>query len=507
MRLRLGTRASPLALAQTQIAGGALRDAGHDVDVVHVRTRGDRDTVQPLHLAGRPGVFTVELEEALTAGEIDVAVHSLKDMPLVLAHPVAAVLPRGPATDTLLVHPRAWHELRAPLPLAEGARVGSSSPRRQAQVLDAVPDAVLVDVRGNVGTRIDLLEEDVVDALVVATSGLERLGIVTDGLHRIELPLDAYPTCPGQGAIALQAVAGTAAHEAASALEDPATRRAVDAERALLARLGGGCGLPLGAAWTDGRLVATMADDAWLDGAPLRRAEGATVAAVADGLARPGQARKRIHELPDLRGQTVVLAFDEGTAAPYLRLLRESGAHALAAQPFVVDPTNAPPPEDAWRAASWAVVTSARAVEPLAALARRVPNPSARLGAVGPATARAMRRAGLPVHLVSPDGTGAGLARVLLAHWPPEGPVLFPAAERASPDLPDAILGAGHRLVHWPVYRLRATSLMVDADVLVVGSPTAVDALSGARARRWVAFGPATGRALRAQGLPCDAVC
>ncbi|HLE97510.1 MAG TPA: uroporphyrinogen-III synthase, partial [Candidatus Thermoplasmatota archaeon] len=172
-----------------------------------------------------------------------------------------------------------------------------------------------------------------------------------------------------------------------------------------------------------------------------------------------------------------------------------------------VETTNAPPPETAWREASWAVVTSARAAEPLAALDREAPNAAARIGAVGPATARALRRAGLPVHLVSPDGTGAGLARVLLARWPPTGPVVFPAADRPSRDLPDAIVGAGHRLVHWPVYRLRAKSLMLETDVLVVGSPTAVDALSGARARRWVAFGPATAGALRAQGLPCDAVC
>lgn len=507
MKLRVGTRASALARAQTGHVAAALEALGHDVATVHVSTSGDRDAVQPLHLTGRPGHFTGDLEDALARGEIDLAVHSLKDLPLRPAHPVVAVLARGPAGDTLLVHPRAHLELRAPLPLREGARVGTSSPRRQAQLLDAVPDAVPVDVRGNVDTRIELLDDDVVDALFVATAALERLKPDLHGLARVDLPVDLFPTCPGQGALAVQARAGSEAARAAAALDDAATRAATDAERGLLARFGGGCGLPLGATSRDGHLHATWADDAWLDGAPLHRAAGADAGAVHAALGAPGRRRERVQELPDLAGQRVLLAFDEGTAAPYVALLREAGAMALAVQPFAVEATNAPAPEDAWRRASWVAVTSARAAPHVADLATRAPNAKARFAAVGPGTARAMRKAGLPVHLVSPDGTGEGLAHVLLRRWPPEGPVLLPAAEKPSPDLPEALRQRGHEVVHWPVYRLRANALSVEADVLVVGSPTAVTALGAARAKRWIAFGPTTARALEAQGLPCDAVC
>lgn len=507
MRIRLGTRGSALARAQSGLVADALRARGHEVETVLVKTSGDANAVQPLHLTERPGQFTAELEEALARDEIDVAVHSLKDLPLRPAHPVVAIPPRGAVGDTLLIHPRAHMPLRDPLPLRESARVGTSSPRRQSQVLAALPDAVLVDVRGNVGTRMDLLEDDVVDALFVATAALERLGASTDGLVRIDLPLDRFPTCPGQGALAVQAREGAEAARAAAAIDDAATREAVDRERALLGRLGGGCGLPLGATWDGARLRATFASPGWLDGEPLRRAEAADVEVAAQELTVPRDAPARLQELPDLAGQRVLLAFDEGTAAPYLALLREAGALALSAQPFSVEATRAPAPDAVWADASWVAVTSARAVEPVAALAERAPNPRVRYAAAGPATARAMRRAGLPVHLVSPDGTGEGLAHVLLRRWPPTGPVLFPAAERPSPDFAEALRQRGHAVVHWPVYRLRANALAVETDVLVVGSPTAVDALAGARAKRWIAFGPATARALQAQGLPCDAVC
>jgi hydroxymethylbilane synthase len=251
--IRLGTRSSRLAMAQANEAAGALRATGGDaVEIVNIRTRGDSlsERSPTGHLVVGDGQFTTELEHALLAHDIDVAVHSLKDLPTepTPGLELAAILERADPRDCLL----SWH----PGGLAElpfGARVGTGSVRRAAQLAAARIDLVAAPIRGNVDTRLARLESGEFDAVVLAAAGLDRLGTPVRDDQR--LSFDVMLPAPGQGAIVLQTRAGEA--DIVAAADHEPTRVAVTAERALLRQLGGGCLAPLGAL-------------AELDGAELR---------------------------------------------------------------------------------------------------------------------------------------------------------------------------------------------------------------------------------------------
>jgi hydroxymethylbilane synthase len=245
--LRLGTRGSRLALAQARIAAEALGAVGmaERVELVEIQTRGD--SISARRPRGRweetDGQFTTELERALLRGEVDLVVHSLKDLPTVSLAGlfVAAILQRADPRDCLLT--------RGPggldgLPF--GAVVGTSSPRRAAQLATARPDLLARPIRGNVETRLRRLEAGEFDAVVVAAAGLDRLGIKVPDEAR--LSLDLMLPAPAQGALALQVRAGdTELRRRVAKADHPPTRIAVEAERALLRRVGGGCLAPLGA--------------------------------------------------------------------------------------------------------------------------------------------------------------------------------------------------------------------------------------------------------------------
>jgi hydroxymethylbilane synthase len=276
--VRIGTRRSPLALAQARTVAAALEAAGHTTTLVEVTTHGDV-TSAPLAQLGGTGVFVSALREALVAGEVDVAVHSLKDLP-VGAHDevvVAAVPAREDPRDVLVS--------TGGRPLAElpaGARVGTGSPRRAAQLLAARPDVAVVDVRGNVGTRLGLVERGDVDAVVLALAGLRRLGLA--GVASEVLDPAVMLPAPGQGALAVECRADDdAARALVAGLDDAAARLSTTAERALLGALEAGCSAPVGA-------LATIGTGP--DGARL------TLEA-AVGTVRPGLLRRTLAEPPD----------------------------------------------------------------------------------------------------------------------------------------------------------------------------------------------------------------
>lgn len=248
---RLGTRGSALARAQTRIVADRLAAQGWEVEVVEIRTGGDRvqpDRSLPL---GR-GAFVKELETALLDRRIDLAVHSAKDMPTEETPGVviAALPPRGDARDAVVTRDGSGFDS-----LPEGARVGTESPRRRAFLLSERPDLEIVGIRGNVDTRLSRLDEGRCDALVLAVAGLERLGLAA----RVGEALDPERMVPavGQGALAVQARAGDRLAAAVAVLDDVPTRQAVTAERAFLRAMGGGCRAPFGghARLEDDRLV------------------------------------------------------------------------------------------------------------------------------------------------------------------------------------------------------------------------------------------------------------
>ncbi len=241
----------------TQAGGAAevLRRAGAELALVPITTAGDRDRTRPFGEIGERGVFVKELEEALLAGRIDVAVHSAKDMTSTDAEGlcVGAYLPREDPRDALCGADG----------LRPGMRIGTASVRRRAQLLALEPELVIEGIRGNVDTRLQKARERRLDAIVLAACGLDRLGLGAEIGRRFE-PEEMLPEA-GQGALALQVRRGEEALVAAAA--DEPTRMRVEAERACVATLGGGCLAPV-AAYHDGvRLTAMVADEdgRWLE--------------------------------------------------------------------------------------------------------------------------------------------------------------------------------------------------------------------------------------------------
>lgn len=274
-RLLVGTRGSRLALRQTAIVVSLLRTVHPDVrlDVHEIRTEGDRSAA-PLSEIGGLGVFTRAIEDALIAGTIDIAVHSLKDLPPQLAPGLvlAAIPERGDARDAL-VSPRAAGLDSLP----EAARVGTGSERRSVQLRALRGDLVPVDIRGNVDTRIRKVEAGEYDAAVVAMAGLVRLGLGGNAAHVFSV--EEMVPAVGQGALAVEArAADDEAIDLLRSIDDGATREAADAERAFLERLGAGCRLPVGAhAVISGGRVQLRAMLADTEGAIVRREMEATV--------------------------------------------------------------------------------------------------------------------------------------------------------------------------------------------------------------------------------------
>ena len=243
--LRIATRKSALALWQAEHVAALLRAAhpGLNVELVPLSTRGDEILDQPLATIGGKGLFLKELEVAMLEGRAELAVHSLKDVPAELepGFTLPAILPRADAADAFVSN---HHANLAALP--EGARVGTSSLRRQAQLRALRPDLRLRDLRGNVGTRLGKLDAGDYDAIVLACAGLERLGLAARIASRLAAP-DWLPA-PGQAAIAIEARDGQPAVLALlAALDDADTRLTVSAERAMNRALGGSCTVPVGA--------------------------------------------------------------------------------------------------------------------------------------------------------------------------------------------------------------------------------------------------------------------
>jgi hydroxymethylbilane synthase len=277
--LVIASRGSQLALWQARWVAERLKELGRECRIEIIKTTGDKITDVPLAKVGTKGLFTKEIEEALVEGRADLAVHSLKDLPTEL--PEGLVLAAVPGRED----PRDAVVGRALASLPPGARVGTSSLRRAAQLRKLRPDVMVESVRGNLDTRLRKLDEGRYDAILLAAAGLKRLGWE----HRIAEILDPDTMCPavGQGALAIETRASGAGLEACSALDNPDTRAAVTAERGVLAALGGGCQVPIGAhAEVRGGRLRLLAVVASPDGAEFLRAESEGAPGEAERLGR-----------------------------------------------------------------------------------------------------------------------------------------------------------------------------------------------------------------------------
>jgi hydroxymethylbilane synthase len=259
MSIKVGTRGSKLALAQTETVCTKLATLGIKTEKVIISTVGDTTTGVPLHEIGGEGVFVRALDDAILSGEIDCAVHSMKDIP--------ALRPSGVFTSAILKRDSAADYIAHTCPLEKVRIVGTSSTRRRAQLLRHDPDIAAKELRGNVDTRVRKMSSGEYDAIILAEAGLIRLGIRIPGER---LPIEKFVPAPNQGTIAVVSRADPSLMEVLSALDHPQTRTDVAIERAMMEQLGGGCYTPIGIYCRAGHLIAEVLS---LDGKCTERVE------------------------------------------------------------------------------------------------------------------------------------------------------------------------------------------------------------------------------------------
>jgi hydroxymethylbilane synthase len=467
--LRIGTRGSELARRQATIVGEALQEArpGTSFEVSIIRTEGDtRPDLELSHFEGQ-GVFVRRIEAALLAGEIDVAVHSFKDMPSAPTDGlvVAAFLAREDARDALVSRSRM--SLGA---LPPGSTVGTGSPRRQALLRDVRPDLDIRGVRGNVDTRLRRVSETELDAVVLASAGLSRLGR-TDEIAELLDP-ERFTPAVGQGVLAVQIRADDERiAEIVRPLDDPMTRACALAERAVAVAVAAGCQTPLGAyaQVVDGVLRVSACLSAGPEG-PLVRAEdqgspweaesvGTRVGQELLRAQRPGRAPE-----PDgpLFGRRILVTRPAGQAARLVDALRAEGAEAIEVPVIGIEP---PPSYEHMDAAirrrdyDWAVFTSANGVrffyERLLMLGESAAwFEGMRVAAIGPETARTLRASGVATDLVPDEYVAEALVACLADAAPLRGQrILLPRADIARDALATGLLCEGAAVDSVVAYR------------------------------------------------------
>jgi hydroxymethylbilane synthase len=525
VRLRLATRGSALAWTQSGTVADALRALGHEVELVKVTTHGDV-TSAPLASLGGAGVFVGAVRAAVLAGDADLAVHSFKDLPTAPADGLvlAAVPLREDPADALC----ARDGLRL-VELPRGARVGTGSPRRAAQLLAHRPDLDLVAIRGNVETRLRRVTEDL-DAVVLAAAGLRRLGL--DAAITERLGPDDFLPAPAQGALAVECRSDASVEllEALAQVDDLPTRLAAVAERAVLMRLEAGCAAPVAArASAEDGMLHLAATVVAVDGSRLLREAGEAPATEADAATLGAQVAERLlasgaAELVDLAaskpkplaGRRILLP--QRAPAGLANALAAAGAELVQAafttfEDLALDELEATLAER-W---DWCVVTSAHTVASLSVrgfeLASRLHG--TRVAAIGRATASALVDVGIETDLVAHPGGGAAL----VAAFPDgAGRVLIPGAENHSPEPTAGLVAKGWDVRNVAVYRTVAAPLPdpVVADwqaagfgafVVTAGSVArAAVASCGLPGPRVVAIGEPSAAASRKAGLDVAAV-
>lgn len=539
--LRLGTRGSELALWQARAVQARLEgtDPSLTTELVVIRPEGDRDKSSSLLTIGGRGVFASALQEELLAGNVDLAVHSTKDVPTI--SPFGLGIAAYPARED----PRDVVVSRHQMSLAElpsNPVIGTSSRRRAVQVLALRPDARIEDLRGNIDTRLRKAETDQYDAIILAAAGITRMGW-QDRVTQY-LPVDEFVPAPGQGALAIECrVAPDAAWPIVAALNDPAVSMAVSLERLFLRTMGGGCTTPVGAhavvSATEVAFTAMMASD---DGSRMLRRTETFPRVAAEDLVRDLSITMRRELAPQwsgadivasnrqpLAGRTVLATGTDDFAERTTATFKYAGANAIAAPTTVIRPSGTPGVlaaalrDAAAGGFGWLVVTSQQTVPVLTDFGAEHLAGKARIAVVGDATAEALRQIGLEPDLIPADQTGPGLAAELLPLVEPGQKVLCLLGNRASDEITSTLRRADIHAIRVESYR--STSHLADTDriraevrsgridVVTFASPSAVDvfvrelgvdlaALSGACL---VAIGPTTAAAMETHGLPVHA--
>jgi len=558
-QIRIGARGSKLSLTQAEGVAAQLRAThpGLDVRLVIIQTTGDQLRDISLTVLGGQGVFTKEIERALLSGEIDVAVHSLKDLPTTLPEglQLAAITKRESPNDCLIA--------ARPIELTEldGARIGTSSLRRQAQLLRLNPNLRMVELRGNVPTRIEKMLRGEADAIVLAAAGLARLNIRPPWIR--EFSFEEMLPAPGQGALGIEICADDEfAAQVVGALNNPAAQAACTAERAFLRAFGGGCRAPIAALGTvhgstlhlDGLIAsadalqyyrAQMEVNADRQPACMEAEQlGAELAALLKSHGAQSLVEEVTREeapqiaLPDVRsmeshlplhGRRIVVTRDEDADGPMSSALRDLGG-----EPLIFPLLAEAPPRDlaplieavnSLDSFDWIIFSSIRAVQALSRSSRpgrTLSSTRAKIACVGPRTAQAFaEETGRQADVIAEQSGAQGLLDTLSTRDDVAGArVLYPRSEQALPTLSDGLRAMQCEVIDPIAYRTARgsgfetiTKLIERAhcDAVTFASPTAVQFFveaigveAAAKLSQQLAFasiGPTTSSVLRQHNL------
>ena len=515
--ITIGSRGSKLALWQARHIESLLRALGAETRLEIIKTTGDKITDVPLAQVGSKGLFTKEIEEALLAGTIDLAVHSLKDLPTVVPEglAIAAIPERELPFDALI------GKKLAELP--HGAKVGTSSLRRAAQLRARRPDLHIESLRGNLDTRLRKLDEGQYDAIVLASAGLRRLGWAS----RIAELLSDDVMCPavGQGALAIETRDDNGpARRLCAKLDHAPTRACITAERALLAALGGGCQVPIGAhaRLEDGRLslfgvIIDPQGETLLRHNESGSPEEAELLGIRAARALLSQGGRRVlsHVYGDslpLAGQRVVVTRARQQAGTLSHQLRELGADVVELPVIEFAAEEFTPPDVS--AYAWVIFTSANGVDYFFRRAEARPGP--RYCAIGPATAKALGDRGIEAEVIPDEYVAEGVVAALSREPMAGQRILIPRAAVARDVLPLELERLGAKVDVLPVYRTgtpeelpaRARSVFAtQPDWVTVTSSSTVKHLVAAVGEtalagvRLASIGPVTSDAARQHGL------
>lgn len=493
MKIRLGTRKSKLAIAQARRVRAMLEKKGHTVELITSTSLGDKNLKAKLTSFRGKGVFTSNLEYQLLAGDIDIAVHSLKDLPVELSpeFEIAAYIKRDNASDTLLIRKNKVKSLQ-PLVLEDTAVIATGSMRRQLQLLNQFPQVKVVDIRGNVNTRISRLTTSFIDGLVMASAVFERLKLkIPDTHYSIRLPITSNPGAPAQGIIAVETLAGK--YTEVREINDRPTQKIAEVERGVLAKLGGACEIGLGLnivpqnAGYVAYMTAVHPSFSWKQAVHLTQLQvyHTSLNELGNQLILPAPTTTTL-------GLKVFLGTDDATAQSYSQLLQQNGCTVFNEAVFAynIHYEKIPAVKHLWEQTEWLIISSKRAAKFCYAITSEIPRSDLRIAVVGNNTAKYMREYGFAVHLIA-DSINALEPMFEEARKIYPGKALYLSGEHIIKELENV-----DRVVVYTA-TLKAVNFNLPVDIAVAFSPrSALHLMKFITTNKWVAIGSTTAKAL-----------
>ncbi|MCE7737317.1 MAG: hydroxymethylbilane synthase [Candidatus Heimdallarchaeota archaeon] len=503
-------------MAQAFIVQKLIEDRlGLDVEIIKQESRGDKDQISQLHTFRGQGAFTGTLERALLKNEIDIAVHSLKDLPIenTAGLYLPAYIERHSSGDVLLIKKR-FVVSEKKLILKSGIRFATGSPRRQSQFLSKFPSSIPIDIRGNVNTRISRLEMSHIDALLMAKAVFERLNlIIPNNVIKIDLPIQEFPTAPGQGAIAIQA-----RNNELGSLEkigDLTTQLSVTAERDILKSIGGGCDIAVGISiikegeyW---KLISTQPQSNWDFVSPVKlsylvlkdyKLEQLVITAKNYISSLPSNSEKiPTKSIPKMVSVVSFRSLQDNIN--YIREIEKHPQFTVFSSAVYRYSTNFELINDdefikKWEETTWVVLTSQRATEIFNVVNRLYPRKAFRVAVIGKKTSQIVRSYGLPVHLVAKGSLEELKSELSRTREIYPGKVLFLSGEHIT-GLPSK---DADRFIAYKVFTNKLTIPFKPEVIIAYSTRSAKEILlqlGDDCTKRWIAIGNSTGEYLKKQ--------